>query len=399
MWVYSARGSRLALPAALLSLVLLLSACGGQTQAPPSGSTTGGSAPAQQATTEKQKVRIGLGAPITGTSAFDGQMIRDGALLAVELAKSDPRFARYDLELVIEDDKSDPKEGAAIANKFAGDESLVAVVGHYNSSVTLAAAPILGKAGIIQISPGSSSPKITGFSKYLFRTQPTDALEGSNIAQWASELGYKKAAVLYENTDYGKGLQEVYDKVWPQTGGSIVAEESYLSGQTTDFSAILTKVKESGAEVILLGSLYNESALMAKQARQFGMDVPFFGTSSMFTKALIELGKEAVEGFRVVGGMNPDSKDPNFVKFWDAFRQKYGKEPNVFAAQSYDATNIILEAVANAGPDRAKINEYILNQLKDFPGVTGKITFKDGDAQKTMFRFAVKGGVFVPVEK
>jgi len=135
-------------------------------------------------------IKIGVGCPITGTAAFDGQMIRDGAIMAVEAYKGKIK----NVELAIEDDKSEPKEGAAIANKFAGDKAILGVVGHYNSSVTLAAAPILTKATITQISPGSSSPKITGFSNFLFRTQPTDALSAVSIVNWASQLGYKKAA-------------------------------------------------------------------------------------------------------------------------------------------------------------------------------------------------------------
>lgn len=335
-------------------------------------------------------IKIGLGAPITGTAAFDGQNIRDGAILAVELAKDKVKG----LELVIEDDKADPKEGAAIANKFAGDSSLVAVVGHYNSSVTLAAAPILGKAGITQISPGSSSPKITGFSEFLFRTQPTDETVGENIVRWAVKDGVKKAAVIYEDTDFGKGLEHVYEVNWPKDGREIVLKESYLSGKTTDFTAILTKVKNSGADVILLGSLYNEAALMGKQAKQLGLNLPFYGDTSQYTQAFIDLGGAAVEGWKVVGAFDPASKDPELQKFVKAFKEKFGKDPNGFGAQSYDAANILIEAIAKVGPDRAKIQDYV-ESLKDYPGVTGKTTFKKGDADKELVWMVVKDGKYV----
>ncbi len=343
-------------------------------------------------------VKIGIAQPLTGSCANDGQMSRDGALLALEHSKARSELAGYKIELVIEDDKSDPKDAAAIANKFAGDDKILAVIGNYNSSCTLAAAPILTKAGIPQISTGSSSPKITGFSKYLFRTQPTDALVGANIVQWASELGFKKAAIIYENSDFGKGLQHVYHELWPKDGREIVADESYLPGSTTDFTPILTKVKSSGADVVLLGSLYNEAALMGKQAKQIGLNITFFGDSSQHTNALLELGKENVEGWHVVGCLDPASKDPQAVKFFNDFQQKFGRQPNTFAAQAYDAMMLVLEGLAKNGPDRAKLQEFLFT-VKDFPGVTGKLTFKDGDVEKKLFRFVVKNGQFVAVEK
>lgn len=384
-----------------LTAALVLTACGGSQ--PNSGSKqsqpaagAGGAAPAQPAA--KKKVKLGLGAPLTGPAAEDGGMIRNGVTLALEHRKSDPKLKDYEIELVAEDDKSDPKEGAAIGNKFAGDNAIFGVIGHYNSSVTLAAAPILQKANITQISPASSSPKITGYSDFLFRTQPTDRTGGENLVNWAKDLGIKKVAVIYESTDYGKGLQHVYEEMWPQTGGQIVVTEAYLSGQTTDFSAIMTKVKSSGAEAILLGSLYNESALMAKQAKQLGMNIQFFGTDSMYGPGLINLGKEAVEGFRVTSGMNPASTDSGFKKFFDDFKAKFGKDPNAFAGQAYDAASIFLDALASSGPDRAKVNAFVKG-VKDFPGVTGKTTFVKGDAAKNLYRFQVNGGKFTAVDK
>lgn len=361
--------------AVLVILAMLLGGC----------ATGGTSAP---------KIKIGVGAPITGGSAFDGGMIRDGVMLAVELAKDKVK----NVEVVVEDDKSDPKEGAAIANKFAGDSAIVGVVGHYNSSVTLAAAPILGKAGIVQISPGSSSPKITGFSDWLFRTQPTDVTVGENIVKWAIQDGHKKVAVIYEDTDFGKGLEHVYSETWPKDGREIVIKESYLSGKTTDFTAILTKVKNSGAQAVLLGCLYNEAALIGKQARQLGLTIPFYGDTSQYTQAFIDLGGEAVEGWKVVGAFDPNSSDPGVQTFVKAFKEKFGKEPNGFAAQAYDAANLILEGIAKNGPDRTKIQQYILN-VKDFPGVTGKTTFVKGDADKQLVWMIVKGGKFVGVGK
>ena len=348
---------------------------------------------------QNKTVKIGLAHPITGPSSNDGQMARDGAILALEMAKSKPEFKAYELVSISEDDKSDPKDAAAIANKYAGDPEIFAVIGNYNSSCTLAAAAILTKAGIVQISPGSSSPKITGYSKYLLRTNPTDKIVGANIVKWAKEMGFKKIAVVYESSDFGKGLQHIYMDSWPgQDGYEIVANETYLPGSTLDLTPILTKIKQSKAEAVLLGSLYNEASLIAKQAKQIRVDVPFFGDVSQHTNALLELGGKSVEGWRVVGAMDATSKDELTVTFLQNFQKRFGRAPNTFAAQAYDAMNIILAGLVKNGSDREKLADYV-NTVKNFPGVTGKLTFDKGDVDKQLFRFVVADGAFKQVQK
>lgn len=345
-----------------------------------------------------EKVKIGVSLPLTGASASDGQNTRNGAALALEHNKSKPALQKYNIEIAAEDDKSDPKDAAAIGNKFAGDKEIFAVVGNYNSSCTLAEASILSKAGLVQISPASSSPKITGFSKYLFRTQPTDELVGANIVDWAKDLKFKKVAVVYENSDFGKGLQGVYEKRWPGEGRTIVATEYYTPGSTLDFTSILTKIKSAGAEGVLLGSLYQDAALMAKQAKQLGLKAQFFGDTSLYTQNLIDIGKESVNGWHMFGQWIPTAKDPLVIKFVEDFQKKYNEMPVVFAAQAYDAMLIILEGLAKNGPDREKLQGYV-SRVHDFPGVTGKSTFKNGDVDKKLFRFTVVNGKFTQVAK
>lgn len=339
----------------------------------------------------KTVVKIGIYQPLTGACANDGTMSRDGALLALENMKSKPELANYDIQVLIEDDKSDPKDATAIANKWIGDKEILAIVGAYNSSCTLAGASVFTGAGIPQIATGSSSPVITGHSPYLFRTQPTDALVGANIVEWAESLGYKKAAIIYENSDYGKGLGNLYKSKWQ---GEILAEESFIPGSTTDFTPILSKIKEGGAECVLLGSLYNEAALMGKQAKQLGLDVVFFGDSSIHTNALIELGGDGVENFHAIGALNTESEDEKIKNFITRFETAYGHKPNTFASQSYDAMALVLDGLAEKGNDRDGIKDYLTN-VKAYPGIAGALEFVQGDVQKDLFRYVVKGGAFV----
>jgi branched-chain amino acid transport system substrate-binding protein len=154
----------------------------------------------------------------------------------------------------------------------------------------------------------------------------------------------------------------------------------------------------SGAEGVLLGSLYNEAALMAKQAKRLRVKLHFFGDVSQHTNALLELGKKNVEGWHVVGAMDETAKDPLTTSFLAEFEKRYGHKPNTFAAQAFDAMNVILGGLAESGPDSAKLATFVGN-VKGFPGVTGKLTFNNGDVEKQLFRFTVKNGAFQKVSK
>ncbi|MCL5045460.1 MAG: ABC transporter substrate-binding protein [Actinobacteria bacterium] len=358
-----------------------------------------GSKPAQQAEEKKDKesatIKIGVGAPLTGSSANDGQMIRKGAELAAELANKAGGLNGRKFEIVPADDKSDPKEGAAIANKFASDPSILAVVGHYNSSVTLAGAPIYNKGGVVEISPGSSSPAVSGVGPFTFRTVVTDAFQGKLIVEWATkDLGFKTAAVVFENDDYGRGLKDVFTKEFTAAGGKVLVEQTYMAGETTDFSAILTKIKEAKPDVILLGGLYNETALIAKQMKNLGFKVPIMGSDGLYSDALMKLGGEAVEGIMMVGAFDVGNPDPVVKEFVKAFREKYNEDPNTFAAFSYDAAKLVIEGLKKYGPDRKSPQKY-LKEVKDWPGVSGRTTFNDkGDTIKPLLKLVVKNGKF-----
>jgi branched-chain amino acid transport system substrate-binding protein len=169
-------------------------------------------------------VKIGLAAPLSGSSAEYGEQFKKGAELAVQLVNDSGGINGKKVVLDIQDDKGDPKEAANTANKFVSDKSILAVVGHFNSSATLAAAPIYNKNKVVEISPSSSSPKVTDAGDYTFRVITTDAYQAQFVANWTKEEGYKKAAIVYEQTDFGLGLSDVYSKIAKENGIEMVAK-------------------------------------------------------------------------------------------------------------------------------------------------------------------------------
>lgn len=239
---------------------------------------------------------IGFVGPLTGASAQDGQDALEGAQLYVEQVNAAGGIDGIPLTLNVQDDKGDPKEAAIVANMLAQDESVLAIVGHYNSSCTLAGAPIYNEAGVAAIAYGSSSPAVTEAGPYIYRTIPSDDVGGRMVAQWAfADLSPTKAAIVYENNDYGLGTATIYKEECEAAGVEVVAYENYIPDETTDFTTMLTKIKESGAEVMLLATLYNETAMFAKQAQLLGLSLPMYGVDALYQPALIELGGDAVE--------------------------------------------------------------------------------------------------------
>lgn len=340
------------------------------------------------------KIKIGLAGPFTGPIAETGTTVKQAVELAVEQVNKAGGINGKQVELVIGDDKADPKEAAAIANKFVSDTSILGAIAHYTSSTTLAGAPIYNKAGMSHIAYGSTSPAVTNAGPFTFRDITTDALDGEFVAQWTVDENYKKIAILYENDDYGKGLAQVYNKKVTSLGGKITMQEPYNLGETKDFSALLTKLKSTAPDALFIAGQYNEAAMIVKQGKRLGINLPVFGSNGLYSDALIKNGGQDVEGVRVIGAFHSSALYPEAKAFIDSYKTKYGQEPDIWAAYVYDATNIMLAAIKNGGEDRKKVNDW-LTTVKDFKGATGTTTFdQNGDCIKEPLKLIVKNGKF-----
>ena len=349
---------------------------------------------------DSDTVKIGLATPLTGASAQDGKAIENGVNLAIKQANDAGTIEGKTIELVAEDDKGDSSEAATVANKLSQDNSIVAVVGDFNSSCTLAAAPIYNQAQMVQISPGSSSEAVTDAGDYTFRTITTDAVQGKYLAEWCvNDLGHKNIAILYENDDYGLGLADVAERETTALGAKIVTKEAYEVNQT-DFSTVLTKVAKANPDVLIIGGLYNETALIAKQLSDNGIaDLPIMGVDAIYSDALIDLGGDAVNGIKLTSYFSDSSDSQVTQDFIKAYTDEYGEAPGTYAAYAYDAANIIIQAVKEAGTDRVAIRDYIA-ELKDFEGATGTASFdENGDVIKEPLRMEIVDGKFTVVDK
>jgi branched-chain amino acid transport system substrate-binding protein len=345
------------------------------------------------------KIVIGWVAPLTGTAANQGEQLLNGAKQAIEEINSAGGIDGKQLILDPQDDKSDPKEAANIANKFTSDSNVVAVIGNYNSSCALAGAPIYNEAKLPMITSGTSPVISKEHGEYVFRISVTDSFQGKYVTDWIFKDGFKKPALLYENNDYGRGLKEVVEKEVQNLGGSIPFEETYMMGETKDFTGILTKLKSTDADCLFIAGLYTEGALIAKQAKQLGINLPIYSNEALFEQVYIDLAGDAAEGTKVCGLLLPTDPDPVIQKFVNDYKSKFSKEGGTFAAFGYDTAKVIANAIKAVGPDREKIKEY-LKTMPEYAGVSGKITFdKEHDAVRAeLKKLIVKDKKFELVE-
>ncbi|MBN7773995.1 ABC transporter substrate-binding protein [Clostridium aminobutyricum] len=344
-------------------------------------------------------IKIGLAAPISGAEAQYGEAFKKGAELAVQQLNDSGGIDGKKIEIVTLDDKGDSNEAVNVANKFASDNSIVGIIGHFNSSATLAAAPIYNKNKVVTVSPSSSSPNVTDAGDYIFRVITTDAFQADYLAKWSKEEGHNKVAIIYEQTDFGLGLSDVYSKAAKENNIEIVANETYVAGQTKDFSTIVTKIKGKQPDAIFIGGVANDAALVIQQAKKLGVTSQFIGVDSLYSDALIQLGGSAVEDVKLVGFFHPGGTNEQANDFLAAYENAYNKKPDTYAAYAYDATSVLIEAIKQNGADREDIKKY-LSTLQNFKGATGTISFdENGDVLTEPQKLIVSEGQFLTYNK
>jgi len=343
-----------------------------------------------------QEIYVGYQAPLTGTQSQYGEVFRNAANMQLEKFNAAGGVGGRKVVIVWEDSKSDPKEAVAIGRKFVDDKRIVGVLGDFASGPSMAVGEVYAKEGMAQLSQTASHPDYTKISKWQFRNITTQAQEGPYNAKWLKDLGVKNVAVLALQNDWGLSAAENFQKSFEQLGGKATIE--YFNPGTRDFRSILTKVQRTNPDAVYLAMFYEEGALLLQQAKQLGMKTPFYSTSALYAPKLIELGGDAVDGMKLTTTFDANNPAPNVRTFVEEYKKRYGQEPNQFAAQGYDATGIMLDALKRAGPNatRAQVRDA-LAATKDYPGVTGVTTFdpQTREPSKTLAKMEVKGGKFI----
>ncbi len=388
---------RTQLALALIAAAVALVACGEQKPAPkPEAKVEAPKAPPPPPSIE---IRIGHVAPLTGGIAHLGKDNENGAQLAIDEAneaklKIDGKDAKF--VLMKEDDQADPKVGTTVAQKLV-DAKVAGVVGHLNSGTSIPASPLYNQAGIPVISGSATNPKLTeqGF-KQQFRVVGRDDQQGPAIASYlATERKPKLVAVIDDATAYGEGIANEVEKTLAAAKIKVLPREKGTD-KTTDWKAILTKLRGRKPDAIFYGGMDATGGPLLKQGRELGIKAVFTFGDGACTDKMKELAGDAAEGLLCSqAGIPPQAASK---KFLDAYKKKFNTDPILYAPFTYDAANLLIEAMKKANSaDPAKYLPEL--QKIGFAGATGPIAFDDKgdrkDAEITIF--TMKGGKIDPI--
>ena len=372
----------------LMMISLILSAC--------AGAGAGG-----------DTIRIGGIGELTGDIPAVGASFKNAAEMAVQEVNDagglEVAGKKYKIEFFIEDNAGKADQSASAAQKLITQQNVVAIIGPNASRYAIPASEIAESSKVVLISPWSTNPKTTldantgAPKKYVFRACFIDPFQGRVVAKFALDtLKAKKAAVLYDvASEYNKGIAEFFKQTYEENGGQVVAFETYTTGDK-DFSAQLTKIKDTQPEVIFLPNYYAEVPLQVQQAHGLGITAPFLGSDSWGSGELLSLCGADCEGYYFSTHYAADAATPIATKFIEGYKTKYGNTPDDVAALTYDAFGLIFKALQDAGKiDRQAVRDA-LAKIPKYDGVTGTMQFQEGsgDPIKSAVIIQIKDGAF-----
>ncbi|WP_217235616.1 branched-chain amino acid ABC transporter substrate-binding protein [Streptomyces sp. AC555_RSS877] len=399
------------LTSVLATGALTLTACGSRDD---NGGDTGDNG-------DSTTLTIGVDAPLSGENSTTGLGIQYGSQIAVDDANKNNLVPGVKFKIKALDDKAQPATGQSNATALVGDKTVVGAVGPLNSGVAQTMQQVFASADMVQISPSNTNPELTQGKnwqtdkkrpyKTYFRTATTDELQGGFAAGYAfNKLKKKKAFVVDDKQTYGAGLAKIFNEQFKKLGGTVVQTDHVNTGDK-DFGSLVTKIKNSGADLLYYGGQYDESSLITKQMKDGGVDIPLFGGDGMFASTYIETAGASSEGDLVTSVGVPADTLPAAKTFIETYKAKgYKGDYGAYGAYSYDATTAIIKAVkaavdANNGEVPSDINKLRSSvvaevQKSDFEGISGKVAFDEyGDTtNKQLTVYQVEKGAWKAVE-
>jgi len=353
---------------------------------------------------ELPDLAIGVIAELSGDIPAVGASCKNAAEMAVaeinEAGGVKVAGKAHRLRLVVEDSKGTAAEAGEALKRLASEDKVFAIVGPNASVGAIPAAQVAEEGKIPMITPWSTNPQTTAGKKWVFRACFTDAFEGHVLARFATGyLHATKAAVLYDpDSQAPKSQAELFRKDFEEAGGKVVAFETYKTGDK-DFAPPLSRIAAAAPDLIFLPSYYNEVPLQLKQAHKLGIKVPFLGSDNWSSPELVKMSGADAEGATFCNHYAPEVRVDAVARFVTPYKNKYGQTPDDVAALTYDSFKLLAKALAGASRlDRDAIRES-LSKIREFEGVTGRMTFPEGqgDPVKSAVMMRVEGGkpVFV----
>jgi branched-chain amino acid transport system substrate-binding protein len=330
-------------------------------------------------------IKIATQSPLSGGQSATGVDIKNGAELAMSQLSGPLNALGFKVELAAFDDQADPNTGASNAKKIVSDPAILCVVGHYNSGVQIPSSEEYHSAGLANVSPANTNPKVTdrGYIE-VSRIVGRDDVQGVVGAQFAKQKGITSVYVLHDKTAYGQGIAEFFRVEAANQGMKVLGFEG--TDEKANFDPILSPALGAKPDAIYLGGMFDQFSVLIKQAREKGFLGMFISDDGFDSPDAAKIAGDTLMAgkgtyYSTVSG--PASAYPGTAKFQADFKAKYSADPKPFAAQGFDSMAICLKAIENAAvaagnktPDRASVAKAV-RALKDFPGITGPINFNE----------------------
>jgi branched-chain amino acid transport system substrate-binding protein len=342
---------------------------------------------------DKKPIKIGYLGSITGKHSDLGVAARDAAVLAVEQVNSQGGINGRKLELIVRDDTLDPK----VAEQMAGElvkEGVVAIVGPVASSMSKAALPVVEKAGIVMVSPTSSSNELSGKDDCFFRVMEPNAKFASQLAKSALKLGVKRMAVIYDtnNRPYTVDIFQIFREAFVKGGGTITSEVTFDSTQKPLFQPLVKQLGVSKADGVMMLANSVDSIVIAQQIRKEGSQAPILsGACGIAQRDLLQLAGKSADGLIFTLPVNSQSTAPAYTSFKEAFTKRYNYPPTFTAVLAYDATQLVLTSLRKNTD--AKSLRQTIKSTPSFDGLQGPIKLDEfGDPNRNLFVLRYREG-------
>jgi branched-chain amino acid transport system substrate-binding protein len=337
----------------------------------------------------KGVIKIATQSPLSGGQAALGEGIKLGAQLALERFKGNLEKAGFKVDLVPYDDQAKPDVGVSNAKNITSDKDILGIVGHLNSGVAIPSSEVYKEVGLAMISPANTNPVVTDRNyPNVNRVCGRDDVQGVVGSEFAhGTMKAKSAYIVHDKTQYGQGVAEFFRDDAQKKGIKILGFEG--TEEKSNFDPIITPIRAKNPDLIYFGGIYDQAAPFFKQAREKGVKAKFMGPDGMDSSDLTKIAGKAVVGMHYTSAAGPASALPKAKQFVEDFRKKFGKNPEPYAAEAYDASAILLKAVEAAAKDgRVPSREDVAAAVRNVKhsGITGDIEFDSkGDRKKALY--------------
>jgi branched-chain amino acid transport system substrate-binding protein len=338
----------------------------------------------------KGTIKIATQSPLSGEMSAVGEGMKLGTQLAIEQLKGPVEKLGFKVELVPFDDQGKPDVGVANARNMITDKEILAVIGHYNSGVAIPSSEVYKEASLVEVSPANTNPLITDRNlPNVNRVCGRDDVQGAVGAEFAKSLKIKSAYVIHDKTTYGQSVAEFFRDNAKKLGIEIFGFEG--TEERSNFDPILTPAKAKNPDLIYFGGIYSQAAPLFKQAREKGIKARFLGPDGLDSSDLTKIAGKTVVGMNYTTVAGPVTVYPKAKEFAKAYKEKFGKNPEPFGAQSYDSTAIALKAIEAAIKDaggKMPSREAVATAVRKvkYSGLTGNIEFDGkGDPKKALY--------------